>query len=132
MGSRSTNNSLQTAPVFSMADGESDLSPLTSHTVTSLADLPTTSQAVVAGSEGGISPALASFIAQTVQAALAAERSAHGSPPVSTTPTQSTAVEVPHSSVSVLGAFRHRWAAPLPISWPQELDFRNKVDLFFL
>ena len=101
MGSRSTNNSLQTAPVFSMADGESDLSPLTLHTVTSLADLPTTSQAVVAGSEGGISPALASFIAQTVQAALAAERSAHGLPPVSTTPTQSTAVEVSHSSVSV-------------------------------
>ena len=84
-----------------MAGGESDLSPSTSHTVTLLADLPTTSQAVVAGSEGGISPALASFIAQTVQAALATERSAHGSPPVSTTPTQSMAVEVPHSSVSV-------------------------------
>ena len=115
-----------------MADGESDLSPSTSHTITSLADLPMTSQAVVAGGEGGISPALASFIAQTVQAALAAERSAHGSPPVSTASTQSTAVEVPHSSVSVSMAFRHLWAAPLPISWPQELDFRNKVGLLFL
>ena len=101
MGSCSTNNSLQSAPVFSMAGGESDLSPSTSHTVMFLADLPTTSQAVIAGSEGGISPHLASFIAQTVQAALATKRSAHGSPPVSTTPTQSTAVEVPHSSVSV-------------------------------
>ena len=101
MGLRSTKNSLQTAPVYLMAGGECDLSPSASHTVTSLADLPTTSQAVVSGSEGGISSALASLIAQTVQAALAAERSAHGSPPVSTTLTQSTAVEVPHSSVSV-------------------------------
>ena len=99
MGSRSTNNSLQTAPVYPMADGESGLGTSTSHTVPSLDDLPTTSHAVVSGGEGGISPALASFIAQTVQAALVAERSAHSSPPVSTTPTQSTAVEVPNSSV---------------------------------
>ena len=70
-------------------------------TVTSLDESPTTSQPVVSGGEGGISPALASFIAQTVQAALAAERSAHSSPPVSTTPPQSTAVEVPNSSVPV-------------------------------
>ena len=98
MGSRSTNNSLQTAPVYHMAGGESTS---TSHTVTSLDESPTTSQAVVSGGEGGISPALASFIAQTVQAALAAERSAQSSPPVSTTPPQSTAVEVPNSSVPV-------------------------------
>ena len=84
-----------------MADGESGLGTSTSHTATSLDDLPTTSQAVVSGGEGGISPALASFIAQTVQAALAAERSAHRSPPVSTTPTQSTAVAIPNSSVPV-------------------------------
>ena len=56
-----------------------------------------TSQAVISGDEGGISPALASFIAQTVQAALAAGRSAHSSPPVLTTPPQSMAVEVPNS-----------------------------------
>ena len=98
MGSRSTNNSLQTAPVYHMAGGESTS---TSHTVTSLDESPSTSQAVVCGGEGGISPALASFIAQTVQAALAAERSAQSSPPVSTTPPQSTAVEVPNSSVPV-------------------------------
>ena len=96
MGSRLTNNRLQMAPVYQMAGGESTL---TSHSVTSLDESPMTSQAVVSGGKGGISPALASFIAQTVQAALAAERSAHSSPPVSTTPTQSTAVEVPNSSV---------------------------------
>lgn len=56
-----------------------------------------TSQAVISGDEGGISLALASFIAQTVQAALAAGRSAHSSPPVLTTPPQSMAVEVPNS-----------------------------------
>ena len=98
MGSRSTNNSLQTAPVYQMAGSESIS---TSHTVTSLDESPMTSQAVVSGGKGGISPALASFIAQTVQAALAAERSAQSSPPVSTTPPQSTAVEVPNLSVPV-------------------------------
>ena len=72
------------------------LSTSTSHSVTLIDDLPTTSQAVVSGGEGGISPALASFIAQTVQAALAAEQLAHSSPPVLTTPPQSTADEVPH------------------------------------
>ena len=120
MGSRSTNNSLQMAPVYQMAGGESTS---TSHTVMSLDESPTTSQAVVFGGEGGISPALASFIAQTVQAALAAKQSAHSSPPVSTTPPQSTAVEVPNLSVPVsmasscFGACRLRWAAQLAISW---------------
>ena len=105
MGSRSTNNSLQTAPVYQMAGGESGSSTSTSLTGTSLDDLPpTTSQAVVPGGEGGISPALASLIAQTVQAALAAERAAHRSPPVSTTPPQSTSVWVPNSSVPVSAA----------------------------
>ena len=74
MGSRLMNNSLQTAPVYQMAGGESTS---TSHTVTLLDESPTTSQAVVSGGEGGISPALASFIAQTVQTALAAKRLAH-------------------------------------------------------
>ena len=105
MGSRSTKNSLQTAPVYQMAGGESGSSTSTSLTGTSLDDLPpTTSQAVVPGGEGGISPALASLIAQTVQAALAAERAAHRSPPVSTTPPQSTSVWVPNSSVPVSAA----------------------------
>ena len=101
MGSRSVNNSLQTAPVYPMADRESGLNTSTSYIITSLDDLPTTSQAAVSGGEGGISPALASFIAQTVQAALAAEQSPHSSPPVSNTPTKSTAVEVPNTSVPV-------------------------------
>ena len=64
IGSRSTNKSLQTAPIHPMAGGESDLGTSTSHTVTSLDHLPTTSQAVVSSGEGGIPPALASFIAQ--------------------------------------------------------------------
>ena len=81
-----------------MAGGESTWA---SHTVTSLDESPTTSQAVVSGGEGGISPALASFIAQTVQAALAAEWSAHSSLPVLMTLPQSTVVEVPNSLVPV-------------------------------
>ena len=98
MGSRSTNNSFQTAPIYQMAGGESTS---TSHTVTLLDESPMTSQAVVSGGEGGISPALASLIAQRVQAVLAAKRSAHSSPPVSTTPPQSTAVKAPNSWVPV-------------------------------
>ena len=98
MGSRSSNSSLQTALDYQVAGSESTS---TSHTVTSLDELPMTSQAVVSGGNGGISPALASFIAQTVQAALAAKRSAHSSPPVSTTPPQSRVLEVPNSSVPV-------------------------------
>ena len=75
---------------------------LTSHTGTSLNDLPPmTSQAVVSGGEGGISLAFASLITQTVQAELAAEGSANRSPPVSTTLPQSTWVKVPNSSVPV-------------------------------
>ena len=138
IGSRSTNNSLQTAPVYPMAGGESDLGTSTSHTVTSLDHLPTTSQALVSSGEGGIPPALASFIAQTVQAALAAEQSAHSSPPVSTTPTQSTVVEVPNSSVPVsmasscLGGVSSSLGSDTSVSWQQELDFRNKVGLLFL
>ena len=102
MGLRSTNNSLQTAPVYQMAGGESSSGTLTLHTATSLHELPpTTSQAVVSGGEGGISLALALLIAQTVQAGSAAERSAHRSPPVSATPPQSTLVKVPNSTVPV-------------------------------
>ena len=68
MGSRSTNNSLQTAPLYQMAGRESGSA--TSQSGSSLGDLPpATSQAVVSGGEGGISLALASLIAQTVQAA---------------------------------------------------------------
>ena len=97
-----------------------------------------TSQAVISGDERGISPALVSFIAQTVQAALAGGRSAHSSPPVLTTPPQSMAVEVPNSlgpvsmASSCSGAFCHRWAAQLAIFWKQELDFCNKIGLLFL
>ena len=98
IGPRSTNNSLQKAPVYQMAGRDSGSSTSTSLTGTSLDELPpTTSQAVVPGGKGGISPALASLIAQTVQAALAAEQLAHCSPPVSTTPPQSTSVGVPNS-----------------------------------
>ena len=51
MGSCSTNNSLHMAPVYQMLGGESGLRTSTSHTVTSLDDLPTTSQTVVSGGE---------------------------------------------------------------------------------
>ena len=96
MGSLSTNNSSQTALVYQMAGGESGSSTSTSLTGTSLDELaPMTSQAVVPGGEGEISPALSLLIAQTGQAALAAEQSAHRSPPVSTTPPQSTSFRVP-------------------------------------
>ena len=104
MGSRSTNNSLQTAPLYQMAGGESSLA--TSSSGSSLDDVPTTaSQTVqgVSGHEGEISPALTALIAQSVQAALAAERAAHSSPPVSTPKQSATSgsVVAPSSSVSV-------------------------------
>ena len=74
MGSRSTNNSLQKAPVYQMAGGDSGSNTSTLFTGMLLDKLPPSmSQAVVPGGKGGISPALASLIAQTVQAALAAQ-----------------------------------------------------------
>ena len=75
MGSRATNNSLQTAPVMpSPLTGEDDVAnaPSTSHPSGSLEGLPSTLQAVDASGETGISLAIASLIAQIVWVALAA------------------------------------------------------------
>ena len=73
MGSRGTNNSLQTAPLMSTPPtGNDDVANITSTSRSggSLEGLP-----VVDGSgEAGISPAIVSLITQTVRAALAAER----------------------------------------------------------
>ena len=58
MGSRSTNSSLQTAPDYQVAGGESTS---TSHTVTSLDELSMTSQAVVSMSGSVSSPSVYSL-----------------------------------------------------------------------
>jgi len=53
----------------------------TSQSGSSLGDVPSTaSQTVASGGKGEISPTLATLVAQSVQAALAAERAAHCSP----------------------------------------------------
>ena len=73
MGSRATNNSLQTVPLMSMpSTGDDDVVnvPSTSRSGGSLEGLP----AMDASGEAGISPAIVSLITQTVRAALAAER----------------------------------------------------------
>jgi len=110
MGSRSTDNSLQTAPLYQMAGGESGSA--TSQRGSSLGDVPTTASQtvqVVSGREEAISPPLAALIAQSAQAALAAEQPAHRSPRVSTPPQNapSASVVAPSSSVSVPMCWGH-------------------------
>ena len=91
MGSRGTNNSLQTAPLMSTPPtGDDDVAntPSTSRSGGSLEGLP----AVDASRLAGISPAIVSLITQTVRAALAAERA--------NTPPSSLASTPPIPSVS--------------------------------
>lgn len=78
MGSHLMNNTLQTALVYQMAGRESGSgTPPTSQNGTSLSNLPSMTSQVVSGVEGGLSPAVASLVAQTVQPVLAAKQSAH-------------------------------------------------------
>ena len=91
MGSRGTNNSLQTAPLMSTPPtGDDDVANITSTSRSggSLEGL----LAVDASGEAGISPAIVSLITQTVRAALAAERA--------NTPPSSLASTPPIPSVS--------------------------------
>ena len=85
MGSRATNNSLQTAPLMSTpSTGDDDVVnvPSTSRSGGSLEGLP----AVDASGEAGISPAIVSLITQTVRAALAAKRADNPPSSLASTP----------------------------------------------
>ena len=85
MGSRATNNSLQTAPLMSTPSTGDDVVanvPSTSRSGGSLEGLP----AVDGSGDAGISPALVSLITQTVQAALAAERANNPPSSLASTP----------------------------------------------
>ena len=74
MGSRSTNNTLQTAPVYQMAGRESGSgTPPTFQNGTLLSNLPSMMSQAVSGGKGGLSLAVASLVAQTVLAVLAAK-----------------------------------------------------------
>ena len=111
MGSRATNNSMQTAPVMpSPLTGEDDVAnaPSTSHPSGSLEGLPSTSQAVDASGVSGISPVIPSLIAQTVRAALTTERASHLSSSLASTPPvpSVSSPSVPSTAASeCLGAF---------------------------
>ena len=81
MGSRATNNSLQTAPLFPIASSGEEAS--LQNAISSAGEnvlLPTSHQASNASLQpaepavAGVSPELVTLISQTVQAALAAER----------------------------------------------------------
>ena len=80
MGTRSTNNSMQTAPLHRIGGEESGSVTGTPSNRGSLDKSPLTSHAEVPVGDEGVSPALAALIAQTVQAALGAERSTTCSP----------------------------------------------------
>ena len=101
MGSRATNNSLQTAPLMSTpSSGDNDVEnvPSISRSGGSLEEM----RAVDASGEAGISPAIVSLITQTVRAALAAERA--DNPPLllaSTPPIPSvSSISVPSTTMS--------------------------------
>ena len=85
MGSRATNNSLQTAPLMSTpSSGDDNVAnvPSMSRSGGSLEGLP----AADVGGEAGISPAMVSLITQTVRAALAAERANDSPSSLASTP----------------------------------------------
>lgn len=82
MGTRSTNNSMQTAPLHRIGGEESGSGAGTPLNRGSLDKSPLTSHAEVPVGDEGVSSALAALIAQTVQAALAAERSGQLAPQV--------------------------------------------------
>ena len=85
MGSRATNNSLQTAPLMSTPSTGDDVVanvPSTSRSGGLLEGLP----AVDGSGDAGISLALVSLITQTVQAALAAERANNPPSSLASTP----------------------------------------------
>ena len=114
MGTRGTNNSMQTAPLLRV-DGEENGSdagtPLNSG---SLDSLPPTSRAEPPVGVDGVSPALATFIAQTVQAALAAERAGQHTQQVTTDQPSSSLVEAPNPSVSAAQLTSSRSGGVLP------------------
>ena len=112
MGSRGTNNSLQTAPLFPAASSGEE-APL--QNAISLAGenvlLPTSCPASLASLQpagpaiAGVSPELVALISQTVQATLAAERASSSAAPIATSLLSSTAVnpssDTPPCSVGV-------------------------------
>ena len=98
MGSRGTNNSLQTAPPFSIAScgEEASLQNATSSAGENVVP-PTSHQASHASLQSagpavaGVSPELVALISQTVQAALAAERASASAAAIATSLSNSTA-----------------------------------------
>ena len=101
MGTRSTNNSMQTAPL-DRVDGEENGSdadtPSNSGSLDGLPPIATSCAEAPVGNEE-VSPALATFIARTVQAALAAERTGQRTPPVTTNQPSSSLAKAPNPSV---------------------------------
>ena len=101
MGTRSTNNSMQTAPLHRVDGEENGSDAGTPSNSDSLDGLPPSSCAEAPVGDEGISPALAAFIARTVQAALAAQRAGQRTPPVTTNQPSSSLAEAPNPSVPV-------------------------------
>ena len=100
MGTRGTNNSMQTAPLLQVDGEENGSDAGTPPNSGSLDGSPPTSRAEPPVGVDGVSPALATFIAQTVQAALAAERAGQCTQHVTTDQPSSSLVEAPNPSVS--------------------------------
>ena len=99
MGTRSTNNSMQTARLHRVDGEENGSDAGTPSNSGSLDGLPPTSRAEAPVGDEGVSPALATFIALTVQAALAAERAGQRTPQVTTNQPSSSLAEAPNPSV---------------------------------
>ena len=97
MGTRGTNNSMQTAPLLRVDGEENGSDAGTPPNSGSLDGSPPTSRAEPPVGVDGVSPALATFI---VQAALAAERAGQRTQQVTTDQPSSSLVEAPNPSVS--------------------------------
>jgi len=100
MGTRATNNSMQTAPLLQVDGEENGSDACTPPNSGSLDGSLSTSRAEPPVGVDGVSPAFATFIAQTVQAALAAERAGQRTQQVTTDQPSSSLVEAPNPSCS--------------------------------
>jgi len=90
---------MQTAPLHRVDGEENGSDAGTPSNSGSLDGLPPTSRAEAPVGDEGVSPALATFIARTVQAALAAERAGQRTPQVTTNQPSSSLAEASNPSV---------------------------------
>ena len=121
MGTHSTNNSMQKAPLLRVDREENGSDAGMPPNSRSLDGSPPASCAEPPVGVDGVSPALSTFIAQTVQVALAAERADQRTQQVTTDQPSSSLVKAPNPSVSA-AQLTSSCSGGIPLSVPPLLN----------